>query len=115
METPKIGHAPIKMRRVRDNVKRDNVNIMSELEKPGDFYWVVDRDGLRSLVLALPSNWPEHLGQKRLYSRWTIAHKNHCGASWDWNGDEDRPTLSPSLHQVGDWHGRVQSGVMIEA
>ncbi|HRQ87340.1 MAG TPA: DUF6527 family protein [Bacteroidia bacterium] len=23
--------------------------------------------------------------------------KNHCGASWDWNGDYQHPTISPSI------------------
>ena len=26
-------------------------------------------------------------------------------ASWEWDGDIDAPTLSPSVHNVGHWHG----------
>lgn len=31
--------------------------------------------------------------------------------SWNWNGSLDRPTLSPSVHHVGHWHGWLTDGV----
>lgn len=33
------------------------------------------------------------------------------GPSWSWNGSLDRPTLHPSVHHVGHWHGWLQDGV----
>jgi hypothetical protein len=32
-------------------------------------------------------------------------------ASWNWNGSLDRPTLVPSVHHVGHWHGWLTDGV----
>jgi len=29
---------------------------------------------------------------------------------WYWNGDRDKPTLSPSLHWPGHWHGWLRNG-----
>lgn len=35
---------------------------------------------------------------------------------WKWNGDRDRPTLSPSLQQYTAcrWHGHIRNGVFEE-
>lgn len=35
------------------------------------------------------------------------------GPSWEWNGDRQRPTLKPSIQQVGGcrWHGYLRNGV----
>lgn len=32
------------------------------------------------------------------------------GASWAFDGNEDAPTLSPSIHHVGCWHGWLNCG-----
>lgn len=79
----------------------------------GDFYWDT-RGGKRTLVLALPCK-NKYRVDTWLYSRWTIDHKNHCDAQWSWDGDEEKPTLSPSLHAVGIWHGWVQQGILRES
>lgn len=101
-ETPRYGHAPIEM------VRR---GAWGEIENAGEFCWKVDADERRTLVLAIPHNaeggW--------VLSRWTIDHKNDCGASWSWNGNEDKPTLTPSLHAVGVWHGWVRDGQLLGA
>lgn len=31
--------------------------------------------------------------------------------SWEWNGNLDKPTLTPSVHHVGHWHGWLTDGV----
>ena len=30
--------------------------------------------------------------------------------SWDWDGNLDAPTLSPSINHVGCWHGWLKAG-----
>jgi hypothetical protein len=35
---------------------------------------------------------------------------NSCGASWEWDGNREKPTLSPSIHCVGVWHGYLRAG-----
>lgn len=32
--------------------------------------------------------------------------------SWEWDGDEEKPTLKPSVHYVGRWHGWFRAGRM---
>jgi hypothetical protein len=31
-------------------------------------------------------------------------------AQWDWNGDRERPTFSPSINCQGCWHGYIENG-----
>lgn len=33
------------------------------------------------------------------------------GPSWSWNGDFDKPTLSPSINHVNHWHGWLRDGI----
>ena len=64
----------------------------------GDFYWDLRR-GERNLVVALPGP-----SGRALWVPWPIAPATtHDGSSWNWNGDADLPTLTPSLNWVGVW------------
>lgn len=107
-DTPRLGHAPIKM------IPRVNADFWQGPEPvAGEFYWQFWGDK-RVLYLMLPHrtskgqfvNIPTHV---------TIDHKNDCGASWSWDGNENAPTLSPSIHTYGVWHGFVQKGELVEA
>lgn len=100
-DTPKYGHGPIDMVRRRD---------WDELGNVGEFCWKV-ADGKRVLYLAVPFD----IASGYVLSRWTIDHYNSCGAMWSWDGNEDAPTLTPSLHAVGVWHGWVRYGQLLEA
>lgn len=104
--TPRYGHAPIAMRRVKCADNDDE-----GLAELGDFCWNFNARGERTLVVLIPAaasgNW--------CYSRWTIGYPNDNGAQWAWDGNEDAPTLSPSLHAVGVWHGWVRHGYLVEA
>jgi hypothetical protein len=44
------------------------------------------------------------------------AAPNAAGCAWDWNGNDDAPTLAPSINCNGaggcGWHGFIQDGVM---
>lgn len=31
--------------------------------------------------------------------------------SWEWNGNREKPTLSPSVWHKGHWHGWLRDGV----
>jgi hypothetical protein len=31
--------------------------------------------------------------------------------SWTWDGNRQKPTLHPSVHWVGHWHGWLRNGV----
>lgn len=103
VDTPRHGHAPIPM------VFCPNED---RIKAAGEFTWQVDPATLkRVLILGIPYNNPCGF----IHSEWTIDHKNDCGASWSWSGKEGCPTLSPSLHAVGIWHGYVRDGKLVEA
>lgn len=42
-------------------------------------------------------------------AHWTHGGKCH---TWQWDGNEDRPTLRPSVHFRGHWHGHFTAGRM---
>lgn len=29
---------------------------------------------------------------------------------WGWDGNEDKPTITPSIHSIGRWHGWLKAG-----
>jgi hypothetical protein len=33
-----------------------------------------------------------------------------AGPSWEYDGNLESPTLSPSLHHIGGWHGFARAG-----
>ena len=120
------NHAPIPMRRVSHG----------KLEQRGDYYLCyATEEGHHTaeppaadahptaLVLAIPialppSPLPSVANGRRdwVYSRWPIAPETTPkGHSWDFDGDQDAPTLAPSLHAVGCWHGWVRAGQLEEA
>lgn len=35
--------------------------------------------------------------------------------SWIWDGNRETPTLEPSVHHVGHWHGYLRSGFWVQA
>ena len=100
--TPRQGHDPVRMRRIA---------AYGDVERVGDFWWQIDEKGHRMILIALPIP-----SGKFCWSEWAIAPlKLSNGASWTWDGDVDAPTLSPSLHAIGLWHGWVRKGMLIEA
>lgn len=40
-----------------------------------------------------------------------LDFKPHESPSWNWDGNRERPTLTPSVHRVGHWHGWLRNGV----
>ena len=116
-ETPRLGHAPIPMRYVgpppADSQSRYAGYAL--LERRGDFFWQQAPEG-RRLVVAMPEQkHGKDDGEAWCFSYWTIDHRNHCDAQWSWDGNEKAPTLTPSLHAVGIWHGWVRAGQLVEA
>lgn len=35
-------------------------------------------------------------------------------AQWDWNGNRERPTFSPSVNCKGCWHGYIENGRTVD-
>jgi len=66
-----------------------------------------------SVYIVMPIDWDEpDVEQKGLSCEWTVDRKNYYGAAWSLSGTREKPTLYPSLHWVGQWHGWLQDGFL---
>ena len=84
----------------------------------GDWYWGSDEDGHRLLWLLVPdlegrdqgTLTPHHVELLRLYTSHAPKNWAQPGAVNGWDGNEDAPTLSPSILVPGGWHGFFEAG-----
>lgn len=74
---------------------------------PGSFCIDTLEDGLRVMWHKLPDG---NFGCIRL--RPIPGSHSNASPSWQWNGNEEVPTLSPSVHLPGRWHGWFRNGRM---
>lgn len=79
----------------------------SEL-RVGDFIWgKPEADNHRTLYIIMPGRDAARLRPDAIH----VCLGSSPGARiWAWDGNEDKPTLQPSLHWVGDWHGFLLGG-----
>lgn len=72
----------------------------------GDYDWLVDPQRPRvitSLVFVCPGC--------KLQSVIRVGPVKEPGTQqWQWNLNKDTPTLIPSIHHVGCWHGHLTAG-----
>jgi hypothetical protein len=74
-----------------------------EMNKPGDFCF---DESKTNLYLWLPGeNNPDCIPIIR----------GTCGVPriWGWDGNEDKPTITPSILATGQWHGYLRDGRLI--
>lgn len=69
-------------------------------------------EDVASVFIVMPVNWGEtpDKQQRGIVCEWTVDRVNQCGARWSLSGTREAPTLSPSLHWVGVWHGWLRDG-----
>lgn len=82
--------------------------------RAGEFCWGAPRDnGVRYLYIKLPGG--DHSGPDAI--RVTLDPAKSGGPdgahTWHWDGNEEKPTLNPSLHWVGRWHGWLKAGRLV--
>lgn len=131
MITVRHDHVPIAMHLLLPDITDELVEATSWEELPsggrrklfhpemeiGDFYWnlttlpyLADRyPEQRELVVCLPTP-----GGK-CATGWPVTHPNHNGYQWVWDGNVEKPTLSPSIHWIGVFHGWIAGGILSEA
>lgn len=76
--------------------------------KPGEFLWEdeFNADGTRHLYIVLPGgDGPDAIRVRR----------GPAGGDrvWGWDGNEEKPTLVPSIHWLGHWHGFLTAGRLV--
>jgi hypothetical protein len=95
--------ANIPMKRLPDDTYPDVAT-----DAPGTFAWNVSLGGARRIVYVCPRG--------SLCSVPILPARNGNGAGWTWDGNEDRPTLTPSINCQPDreggscWHGFITNG-----
>ncbi len=82
------------------NTESVQCNKVDVISKPGDFKFSEERDYLYIWI-------PGTTGPDAI----PISNLKHP-RNWLWDGNEDSPSLSPSLHCVGEWHGYLTSGYL---
>lgn len=45
----------------------------------------------------------------------SLNFRPHPSPSWEWDGNKEAPTLSPSVNHIDHWHGYLRAGVWISA
>ena len=72
-----------------------------KMERPGDFCFA---DDLSYIYLWLPGmSGPDAI---RIHNGPDPGRDRH----WGWDGNQDTPTLTPSIHAPGEWHGYLRAG-----
>ena len=74
------------------------------IEKPGDFCFAED---FSYIYVWLP-------GRLDGPSALQIQKGSPGGPRvWGWNGDAEKPSITPSIHAVGQWHGYLTNGRLV--
>lgn len=102
--TPRNGHKPIAMRRV---------DYGHDIDAAGQFAWELGLDGVRRIWLGIPSS----LGYVPVALPVNVQMPSgvFAGPVWQWDGNEEAPTITPSAHTYGYWHRWVRAGMLVEA
>lgn len=82
-------------------VQRTSLDEIYDSGAAGDWYIDDERGGIWLIIPGFGLTF------------WTYRDRQSNGALWQWNNSYDAPTLSPSLHLVGEWHGWLREGKLI--
>lgn len=91
-------------------------------------FWDEDMRTREPGTIYIPEEDPNLPDDEKDRGRWYYSCACGCGASgavrvatdkkpepvgWLWNGSREAPTLTPSVHHVGHWHGWLTDGVWL--
>jgi hypothetical protein len=80
---------------------------MENIDTAGDFYFFTESDGQRFFACVLPGGDHCIIPIRPVLPARASFNGGH---SWEWDGNETAPTLTPSINSVGTWHGWVRAG-----
>lgn len=84
-----------------------------DIRAPLGAYWFCsDPDGQLYIGVMIPSH-KCFIVEGRTSVLLPISRAGE-GHNWKWDGDENRPTLSPSIGVQGEWHGQIIDGRLVE-
>jgi hypothetical protein len=82
---------------------------------PGAFTFYVNFQETRiaGMIYCCPCGCGRHGALAfRPLSEDDIKYSRH---GWNWDGNKESPTLNPSIHHVGHWHGWLKNGFFTQA
>lgn len=71
-----------------------------------------DSDGEQTFWYCCPCGCGS-IGPLTVGNGFKPPHTSENDATWKWNGSLDAPTLEPSVHHRGHWHGWLREGVWV--
>lgn len=104
IETPRYGHDPIEMRMIFEG---------EPASWAGVFFWHL-WGAHRCLYVTIPSNKAPDGFVWIGVPVGSVGEGEEEGV-WRWDDNEEKPTLEPSVHTHGHWHGFVRGGMLVEA
>lgn len=88
-----------------ESVDCRNVGSYDAMKNPGDFYFA-ERDGHEGIIIILPYGGWHHIA--------VVNGPAGGNRVWGWNGDREKPTLTPSIRAgTDDWHGYLTAGRLV--
>lgn len=78
----------------------------------GGWWWQIAPRGDRTLFLLVPAprrGWGWSMARVPILPE----HLHGLCSGWRWDGDEAAPTIEPSIHAVGEWHGYLRAGRLV--
>lgn len=89
--------------------KANNVGHFGKLTNAGDFILTVSAasgETPAGMIYVCPCGCGDH-------SAVQFSNFKHESPKWDWNGDREKPTLTPSILRTAGcrWHGYLTDGV----
>lgn len=77
---------------------------------PGSFGWGEESsDGIRYLYIVIPGSSSSGFDALRCFR----GPDRGIEREWSWDGNEEKPTLSPSILNEGEWHGYLRAGNLV--
>ena len=88
---------------------RTDLHDLLENGQLGD--WAFSEDGV-NLWFRYPDPNGEVRGEPVRINIKPTEYEPRC---WQWDGNREAPTLSPSINVIGRWHGWLQAGKLVNA
>lgn len=75
--------------------------------EPGLFLYVINGSGEK---VGLQSCLPNARDQGASWGITMFKGHGYETREWTWDGNVQKPSLSPSIHRIGHWHGWLRDG-----
>lgn len=112
---PKVGGEVRLPAPVRAQYRKDTDDVDGLPTPPGIFeYYTAGNSEIAGMVYVCPCGCGAR-GALDFRLRPGDKRPDPGRPSWEWDGNSEEPTLTPSVHHVGHWHGYLRKGMWEQA